>query len=192
MCIRDRSNAVLIRQCSAGERWEGLWDFPRFECQLHQPNHPSVAEEDPLSGQLRQLTKYSGTEYEWLTLIKHGVTKYRISLHCYESKLTGRRPIFISSEPISNQQNVLDFVQISGEIVGFATDVSIDSFEKIAGCANEAGLTNLKLRYQIDPNLQPKLQSAIDQEMKILNSNLAACPGFLTEAGEGYVICRQA
>jgi hypothetical protein len=111
---------------------------------------------------------------------------------CAWLKLTGRRPIFISSEPISNQQNVLDFVQISGEIVGFATDVSIDSFEKIAGCANEAGLTNLKLRYQIDPNLQPKLQSAIDQEMKALNSNLAACPGFLTEAGEGYVICRQA
>ena len=51
-----------------------------------------MAEEDQLSGQLRQLTKYSGTEYEWLTFIKHGVTKYRISLHCYESKLTGRRP----------------------------------------------------------------------------------------------------
>lgn len=98
--LRDpKSNAVLIRQCSTGERWEGLWDFPRFECQLHQPNHPSVAEEDQLSGQLRQLTKYSGTEYEWLTLIKHGVTKYRISLHCYESKLTGRRP-----KPLPNQK----------------------------------------------------------------------------------------
>jgi hypothetical protein len=107
-------------------------------------------------------------------------------------KLTGRRPIFISNDAISNQENVIDFVQVSGKIVGFASDVSLDSLKMLAECANEAGLTSLKLRCQIDPDLQPTLQSAIDQEMKILSSDLTACPGFLTEAGEGYVICRQA
>ena len=26
-----RKNKLLIRQCQPGERWENLWDFPRFE-----------------------------------------------------------------------------------------------------------------------------------------------------------------
>ena len=107
-------------------------------------------------------------------------------------KLTGRRPSFISSEAISNHQTVDDFVQISGEIVGFVSEVTFESLNELTECANGAGLTNLKLRCQIDPDLQPKLQSAIDQEMKFLSSDLTACPGFLTESGDGYAICKQA
>ena len=107
-------------------------------------------------------------------------------------KLTGRRPSFISSEAISNQKMVEGFVQISGEIVGFVSEVSFESLNELAECANAAGLTNLKLRCQIDPDIQPKLQSAIDQEMKSRNSDLTVCPGFLTESGDGYAICKQA
>ena len=91
--LRDESsNAILIRQCAPGERWEGLWDFPRFECQIQKPARPNQTEAKEISGQLKKLTCCKGSEFQWLTRIKHGVTKYRISLNCYQASVAGRRP----------------------------------------------------------------------------------------------------
>ncbi|MEW4563895.1 A/G-specific adenine glycosylase [Bremerella sp. JC770] len=72
-----RKNEVLVRQCGQDERWAGLWDFPRF----------SVADEKDLSAVEPQLKEASGIEASLgshMTTIKHGVTKYRITLLCHE------------------------------------------------------------------------------------------------------------
>ena len=107
-------------------------------------------------------------------------------------KLTGRRPKFISSEPILNHNEVRDFIQITGEIVETAPEISFETLSILAAIANAADLSNLKLRCRIDPDLQPKLQSALDRELKQFESTSASNQGFITEAAEGYVICRQA
>ncbi len=72
-----RKKEVLVRQCGQDERWAGLWDFPRF----------SVKEGTDLSQVEQQLAEASGVQAtlgSHLTTIKHGVTKYRITLLCHE------------------------------------------------------------------------------------------------------------
>ncbi|WP_237564944.1 A/G-specific adenine glycosylase [Blastopirellula marina] len=84
--IVRRKKEVLLRQCGADERWAGLWDFPRFQV---------ASEAELLSGelasQLEERTGLSAAIGSRLTTIKHGVTKYRITLHCHEAEgMTGR------------------------------------------------------------------------------------------------------
>ena len=106
-------------------------------------------------------------------------------------KLTGRRPTLISSEAISVENGVKDFVQISGRILDTVSEVSFETLSELTEAANSAGVSSLKLRCQIDPDVQPKLQSAIDRAMKQFGSNSSETRGFVTEAGEGYAICQQ-
>ena len=106
-------------------------------------------------------------------------------------KLTGRRPVFVSDNSISDQKDVMDFVQITGRVVETASEVSFESLEEVAETANSAGVSSLKLRCQIDPDIQPKLQSAIDQKMKGFGPQSSETQGFITESGEGYVICHR-
>ena len=81
-----RGNRVLLRQCREHERWAGLWDFLRF----------GVSD----SGNRRR-TFITKTVADWtgltitlgkpLTTIRHGVTRFRITLDCYDAVvLSGR------------------------------------------------------------------------------------------------------
>ncbi|RCS52737.1 A/G-specific adenine glycosylase [Bremerella cremea] len=75
-----KKNQVLVRQCGPDERWAGLWDFPRF------PLGETKSDID-LSGVTKQLAEAVGIQAEMhqhLKTIKHGVTKYRITLLCHE------------------------------------------------------------------------------------------------------------
>jgi A/G-specific adenine glycosylase len=86
-----RRGRVLLRQCGQGERWAGLWDFPRF------PIVPTGKE--PMMRQLadgvEHLTGVVSKPGEHLVTIRHGVTRYRITLLChraqYVSGQTGTR-----------------------------------------------------------------------------------------------------
>ena len=98
----------------------------------------------------------------------------------------------MSSEALPNLDEVRDFIQISGEIIETAPEVSFETVNILAAIAYAADLSNLKLRCRIDPDIQPKLQSALDRELKQFESTSATTQGFITEAGDGYVICRQA
>ena len=106
-------------------------------------------------------------------------------------KLTGRRPALISSEAISVENEVNDFVQISGRILDTVSEVSFETLSELTEAANSAGVSGLKLRCQIDQDVQPKLQSAIDRAMKQFGPNSNETRGFVTEAGESYAICQQ-
>ncbi|MEM7455337.1 MAG: A/G-specific adenine glycosylase [Planctomycetota bacterium] len=79
-----RRGRFLVRQCGEGERWTGLWDFPRF-----------VVSGKRATGQLeKQLKKLTGlnVELEATDLqIKHAVTRFRITLDCFRSaSVSGR------------------------------------------------------------------------------------------------------
>lgn len=66
-----RGKTYLLRRCPPGERWAGLWDFVRFtlpSCDIVD----TVREQTGLTVELGQQ----------LAELKHGVTRYRITLKC--------------------------------------------------------------------------------------------------------------
>ncbi|MBC8872991.1 MAG: A/G-specific adenine glycosylase [Planctomycetes bacterium] len=77
-----RRDKVLLRRCGDGERWSGLWDFPRFRIvasrgeALHQELEAKVAE----------LTGLDVETDRKLATIRHGVTRFRITLLCHEAR----------------------------------------------------------------------------------------------------------
>ena len=74
-----KKNAVLLRRCGEGERWAGLWDFPRFRSEDPTQSPPELEE------RVRQLTGVRVEDAQWVTEIKHAVTRYRITLSCFEA-----------------------------------------------------------------------------------------------------------
>lgn len=84
--VRDRGR-VLVRQCQPGERWAGLWDFPRFS--LAAPPHPVPVEE--LQRKTADQTGVAIEPGKLLAVLRHGVTRFRITLHCFEAqRVTGQ------------------------------------------------------------------------------------------------------
>src|SRR5690606_7504990 len=87
---------VLLRQRAKGERWEGMWDFPRFPL---DGEGPLFVRRELVDGVREQ----TGVEIEpgaLLKTIKHGVTRYRITLDCYEARATGGRIRSTESSPV--------------------------------------------------------------------------------------------
>lgn len=85
-----RNGKVLVRRCQPGERWAGLWDFPRFAI----VNRRGKALEQELAEKVREHTGITIEPGERLTTIKHGVTRFRITLVCHEVEFvsSSRRP----------------------------------------------------------------------------------------------------
>lgn len=74
-----KGNKFLIRQCRPGERWENLWDFPRYG--IDADNRPDQIGKH-LSAQLKQQTGLTAVVHRSTRQIKHAVTRYRITLDC--------------------------------------------------------------------------------------------------------------
>jgi len=72
--IVRRGRQVLVRQCQLGERWAGLWDFPRFAGAV-----------DDAPKRVAELAGVRVSLGQHLTTLKHGVTRFRITLDCYEA-----------------------------------------------------------------------------------------------------------
>jgi len=95
VAIRKKTAYLLVRR-NSGERWAGLWDFPRFE--LSDRDAPSVASTRrtaassprPLTLPFKQVLEAATCEAtginaqvdEIISEIKHSVTRYRIRLLC--------------------------------------------------------------------------------------------------------------
>ena len=84
--VQRADGRVLLRCCQSGERWAGLWDFPRVE--LSGPGD-QVAEQE-VRAKVAALTGVTIDSPRMLTTLRHGVTRYRITLTCYGA--TCRRP----------------------------------------------------------------------------------------------------
>jgi A/G-specific adenine glycosylase len=82
-----KNGHVLVRQCKANERWAGLWDFPRFEVTSEGP----LFVRNELAAKIREQTGITAEPGGLLTTIKHGVTRYRITLDCYAAAFKSGR-----------------------------------------------------------------------------------------------------
>lgn len=112
--VLQRQDRYLLRQAVEGERWAGLWDFVRFSlspeesaaARLPLPDYrvalremrdgPSlfqVAEGLPVPPDLQErvqtLTGVVPNEFIGLAEIKHVVTRFQISLLCFQAEVSG-------------------------------------------------------------------------------------------------------
>ncbi|MCA9199489.1 MAG: A/G-specific adenine glycosylase [Planctomycetales bacterium] len=74
--VVQRNSKFLLRRCQPNERWAGLWDFIRF------PVESDAVSDIELQKQIFALTNLDAGSFQALTTIRHGVTKYRITLRC--------------------------------------------------------------------------------------------------------------
>ena len=83
-----RDGRMLLRQCGPGERWAGMWDFVRFP--LTRRGRSAIDRE-----LVQSVYERAGLAIESLariTTIKHGVTRYRITLDCYQAEYKFGQP----------------------------------------------------------------------------------------------------
>ncbi len=95
LVIIRRENQVLLRQNSATAWWAGLWDFPRVDItelglaidsqRLESEDQHAVVEQA-----MYERLKLACSVHSYLQTIKHGVTRYRITLHCFQAKIAKR------------------------------------------------------------------------------------------------------
>ena len=91
-----KNGRVLLRQRPKGERWEGMWDFPRFELTSEGP----LFVRDELIAKVREQTGVAIEPGCVLKTIKHGVTRFRITLDCYEARPAGGRLRSTAERPV--------------------------------------------------------------------------------------------
>jgi A/G-specific adenine glycosylase len=85
--VVKKNGQILVRQRGADERWAGMWDFPRFEITGEGPlfvRHEIITK-------LRTQTGITARPGNLITTIKHGVTRYRITLDCYTAEYVSGR-----------------------------------------------------------------------------------------------------
>jgi A/G-specific adenine glycosylase len=76
--VRRRKQVLLMRRGEGG-RWAGLWDFPRFALADDGGN----GSDEELAEKLKALTGVVARPQQLLTTLKHGVTRFRITLDCH-------------------------------------------------------------------------------------------------------------
>lgn len=82
-----KNGQILVRQRGADERWAGMWDFPRFEITGEGP----LFVRDEIITKLRTQTGITAKPGNLITTLKHGVTRYRITLDCYSAEYVSGR-----------------------------------------------------------------------------------------------------
>ncbi len=77
-----RRGRVLVRRRTPDERWAGLWDFPRFEIDAAN----GIALRRMLTSAVANIAGVQIQPGPRLATIKHGVTRFRITLECFEAE----------------------------------------------------------------------------------------------------------
>ncbi|HMC10806.1 MAG TPA: A/G-specific adenine glycosylase, partial [Pirellulaceae bacterium] len=85
--IVRKNGSVLMRRCAADERWAGLWDFPRFAVDADGPLFAGKE----IASKVASQTGIECAPGGLLKTMKHGVTRYRITLDCYQATYVSGR-----------------------------------------------------------------------------------------------------
>jgi A/G-specific adenine glycosylase len=85
--VVNKNGHILVRQRGAEERWAGMWDFPRFEITGEGP----LFVRDEIITKLRTQTGITARPGNVITTLKHGVTRFRITLDCYAAEYVAGR-----------------------------------------------------------------------------------------------------
>lgn len=91
--VRRRGRVLLIER-RPGERWAGLWDFPRFPIDASFGDGGTA-----LADKVADLTGVACRPRELLTTLKHGVTRFRITLECHLADYLRMVPGRIANRP---------------------------------------------------------------------------------------------
>jgi A/G-specific adenine glycosylase len=94
LLVRRRGRVLLVRR-PEGQRWAGLWDFPRYPVESEQP--ACLVEE--LAGHVRGHLGLLVEVGQCLATLRHGVTRFRITLDCYEARYVGTAKPLASVPP---------------------------------------------------------------------------------------------
>jgi A/G-specific adenine glycosylase len=91
--LHDRRGRILLRQNPPGQWWQGLWDFPRVDVTSHstqthfdltRPNTDGMR--TLVSAAMLEQLGLSCEPTEHLLTLRHGVTRFRITLVCYKAE----------------------------------------------------------------------------------------------------------
>ena len=82
-----RRNRILLLRWPEGRRWAGLWDFPRFPVTAGQ----GAVDPRELIENVQALTGVTISPGTRITTFTHGVTRFRITLECYEAEYVSRK-----------------------------------------------------------------------------------------------------
>jgi A/G-specific adenine glycosylase len=82
LVLRRADGRVLVRRCQPGERWAGLWDFPR--CAVDDERAEAM-----LLDHVQTTTGLRIPRCQVLGRWKHGVTRFRITLLAFAADLLG-------------------------------------------------------------------------------------------------------
>jgi A/G-specific adenine glycosylase len=74
-----RNGRVLLVQRPEGGRWEGMWEFP------HGPLQDDETHEQAADRLLRELTGLRARRGPELLTVRHGVTRFQITMVCFEA-----------------------------------------------------------------------------------------------------------
>jgi len=87
---------VLIRRRGPDERWAGLWDFPRLTLEGASSGDETLlhrAARGALTDWLKEQTRLSVRDWEHVADIRHGVTRYRIRLLCFQAQAVSAKTL---------------------------------------------------------------------------------------------------
>jgi A/G-specific adenine glycosylase len=79
--LRRRDGSILLRLRKSDERWAGMWDFPRFPLTAVTRSQ----REQQLRDEILRITGQKAADFAPLATIKHGVTRFRITLEVLEA-----------------------------------------------------------------------------------------------------------
>ncbi len=82
-----KGRRILLLQWPEGRRWAGLWDFPRFP--LHGETPAAVRRE--LVERVRAIVGVTIAPGRHVKTLTHGVTRFHITLECYEAEYLSRK-----------------------------------------------------------------------------------------------------
>lgn len=83
LVIRRRGRVLLLKNPDEG-RWAGMWDFPRYPLTDEQSPESDIGE--VLIELVRERLGMKILPGPRLLTLRHGVTRYRITLDCYEAQ----------------------------------------------------------------------------------------------------------
>ena len=97
-----KNGSVLLRRCGEKERWAGLWDFPRFEVEASGP----LFAKREIAEKVEAQTGIACEPGALFKTLRHGVTRFRITLDCYEAAyLTAARVLPTSAQCAGNHNH---------------------------------------------------------------------------------------
>ncbi|MEC8938562.1 MAG: hypothetical protein VX224_04520 [Candidatus Thermoplasmatota archaeon] len=111
-------------------------------------------------------------------------------------RLDGRRPLLISTDPLTRDDEIDAFVIASGEIVQHRlTPPELHTIEQTAAAAARNEVGKVTLRCSLDPDLHPTLQRRLDKAMKEFEGARGFIVDLDLERGSGshtlYIVCKE-